>query len=101
MSKKTLKVSQAFRVHNLNMDWRSFRAVGCFHQDFGECWVGMHVAGDLIRGQFHQVRQGQLGQQLGHFGADHVRTQDFAVFLVHHQLDEDGILAQTPRLAMG
>jgi hypothetical protein len=30
-----------------------------------------------------------------------VRTQDFAVFLVHHQLDEDGILAQTPRLAMG
>ena len=45
-----------------------------FHDHFGERRVGVHVAGDLGRGQFHQVRQGQFGQQFGHFGADHVRA---------------------------
>ena len=61
----------------------------------------MHVAGDLGRGQFHHVRQRQFGQQFGHFGADHVRAQNLAVFLVHHDLDPAGIIAQPERLAVG
>jgi hypothetical protein len=92
---------QPLGSHLLNMYRMPFCTVRCFHDHFGERRVRVHVAGNLSGSQLHQVRQGQFGQQFGHFGSDHVRTQDFAEFLVHHQLDEDGILAQTPRLAMG
>ena len=50
------------------MDRMSFRGVGCFHDHLGERRVSVHVAGDLVRGQFHHVGQGQFGQQFGHHG---------------------------------
>ena len=68
-----------FRLH---LDGLALRAVCCFHQHLAEGRVGVHVAGDLVRGQLHHVRQGQLGQQFGHFRADHVRAQDLAVLRV-------------------
>ncbi len=56
------------------MDRCAFRTVRCFHQNLGQRWVGVDIAGDLVWGQLHHVSQGQLGEQLGHLGTDHVCT---------------------------
>lgn len=60
----------------------------------------MDVTRDLVRSQFHQMREGQFRKQLGHFGTDHVRAQNFAVLFIHHDLYPTSIVTQSQRLAI-
>jgi hypothetical protein len=46
------------------MAWPS-AAFSSFHDGLAEGRVRMHVARDFGGGQFHLLRQGQLGQQFG------------------------------------
>lgn len=62
-------------VPKSDMDPHAFRHVRRFHQRLAQGWVGMHIAGDLRRCQLHHVRQGQFGQQLGHFRSDQAGAQ--------------------------
>ena len=55
----------------------------------------MDVAGNLSGGQLHHLGDGQLGQELGHFRTDHVRTQDLTVLRIGDQFDPTGVIAQT------
>ena len=72
-----------------------------FHHRLAERRVSVHIVGNFCRGQFHALRQGQLGQQFRHIRADHVRTQDLAVLCVGDDLDPANIIPQTQRFAVG
>ena len=53
-----------------------------------------------MRGEFHHVREGQLGEQFGHFGADHGCAEQLAVFFIHNDLHKAAVIAQAERLAV-
>ena len=59
------------------------------------------IAGNLAGGHFHPLGQGELGQQLRNFWADHVRAKDFAVLRIADDLGETGVFAEAKRLAVG
>src|SRR5687768_18553566 len=82
------------------MDWLTFRAVRSFHQYFTQRWVRMHVTRDLMRSQFHQMRQCKFGEQLGHFWADHMRTQDLAIFFIYNNLYPASVISKPKCLAI-
>ena len=63
--------------------------------------VGVHVAGQLGRGEVPLLRQRELGQQLGHVVADEVPAEQLAVLAVGDQLDEAAGVAEAVRLAVG
>jgi len=75
-------------------------SLGSFPQHLAQGRVRVDVARDLSRGQLVALRQGQLGEQFGHFGADHMRPEDFTVFLVGDNFDKAGVFTQTERLAI-
>jgi len=48
------------------MDGLALCSMRSFHQNFGKRRVCVNVARDLVRGEFHHVGEGELGEQLGY-----------------------------------
>lgn len=61
----------------------------------------MHIAADFADGQFGALGKGQLRQQFGDIGADHLGTEQFAVFGVGDDFDEPGVISEAEGLAVG
>jgi hypothetical protein len=62
--------------------------------------VGVDVAGDLGGCQVPLLGEGQLGQQLGDIGSDHVCAEDFTLLRVGDQLHESGRVPKTMGFAI-
>ena len=83
------------------MDRVAFSPMSCFHNHLAEGRVGMHIAADFADGQFGALGKGQLRQQFGDIGADHLGTEQFAVFGVGDDFDEPGVISEAEGLAVG
>ena len=83
------------------MDRRSLCPVRRFHQRFRKRRVRVDVPYDLVRGEFHHLREDEFGQEFGHFRIDQVRAEDLAVFLTHDDFDEVHIIAESQRVVVG
>ena len=63
--------------------------------------MGVDRAGQLGGGRFQGARQAHLGNQIRGPTADDMAAQDFAVLLIHHQLDQPLIVAGGQSFAGG
>ena len=72
--------------------------LGSFLHGLREGRVGVNVAADFLSGEVEALRQGQLRQQLGDIGADHVAADELAILAIRNELDKARGLVETMRL---
>ena len=96
----TILVSAGECGSTLEVDRPIVRRQYALMHHFAQCRVREHRFHQLVLGRLQLAGDDIALDQLGDFGADHVRAEQFAGLGIEHRLDEAFRLAERDRLAV-